>query len=223
MSLDKLKRFNGLADDEKEYIGEFVNVESFTQLRLTFYSDILLEVSIVFSPDSFSDAIVNTYKSNGSWQTLRLDIVLPYCKLVVRRISEASNRVLCVNVLARKTLDLHKEEPKKEVEEEQHEHLETEKRSKSPFRSILKRKESRGSNTMNNNNNNSNKICVYDSRLPQFVPKNAILIGGYTGGNVVFIPPPTSDKYCILAYNNGQYAWVDMEIEADHKNVSWKI
>lgn len=221
MSLDinSLKRFEPLK--ENEYIGPYVDISNWGILRLTFYSDVLMEICIQFSPDGIIHALMNTYRTNLSWQTVKIDIVLPYCRLVIKKISDAENKVLCVNVLCRKGgAEIQKVEPKKEEIKEQEPEKE-EHRSKSPFKRILKsgRRESKGSISTNQNT----KVECIDPRFLSFIPKGGILVGSFNN-TVSVIPPPNSDSYCFLTYNNGVFAWVDLDIDnTDHKNVSWKI
>ena len=85
-----------------------------------------------------------------------------------------------------------------------------------PFSRILKRCESKGSNI------NSQKVELHDSQIP-FISKNGLVIGSF-GGNLTYIPPPTSAEYCFLCYKSGEYCWVDLYPDVqDSKSVSWKI
>ena len=226
MSLDKLKLFEPLKDSSDKST-EFVNVSAYQFLRITFFADIPCTFDVIFSFDGVQTGPTQSYKVNNNWSTQKCEVILDYCKIVVRKNVELDNNLLVCNVLGRKFADKpfdnqldSKVIPSipiapAQVKEPEPEQENT--RSKSPFRSILKSRKSIDRSHQNN------KIECNDPRLPQYLPKNSVLIGSFANG-ISYVPPPTTDSYCFLVYRDNQFAWCDLDVNAvDSREISWKI
>ena len=83
------------------------------------------------------------------------------------------------------------------------------KRSKSPFRKFVAHKKEAV----------SQKIQVNDPRIPDYVSKNCILIGGFASSQLSTIPPPTRGEDSHLVYKNDTFSWEPL-IE---KKITWKV
>jgi hypothetical protein len=207
--IDKLKILTPLSGDEVSRETEYVNVSVYKYFRITSYSDIDLQLDIIFSFDGQNEGPVQINPLNHKWTTRKVEIILPYVKLrVTRAVAEIQeNKLLVVNILARSQSD----ESKKE--EEHIDHVEQVKpvepvRSKSPFSSILKRGRSNSRSESKHEQPRSDKIQVHDSRIPEFLPRNAILVGGYSNSATI-IPAPI-DNDSVLVFSSGKFVWMPL-------------
>lgn len=178
----------------------FINVDKFKYFRVTSYSDVEFQMDIVFSPDGvFEHGPIVTYSVNSRWNTRRLEILLPFMKVRLMRAQGdvLVNKILCINFLGRSGLGEieHKEEPVKEEPV-------VEQRSKSPFSGILRRGRSNSKHEPPKNE----KIIVEDHRLPNFIPRNTILVGSYN--NTATIIPSPIDNDSVLIWTDNKFQWI---------------
>ena len=184
--------------DELKIESEYVDISKYKHLRVTIFADILINVELIFSHDGILDGPVTLYKINNTWNTRKVDIILKYIKIRLSRDSvDSVNKLIVCNVIGRHGENEGVKEP------------EVEKRHKSPFKSILSRKKSSGSLNV------SSKVECSDSRLPALIPRNGLLLGGYSN-SVINVVPPLADCDYILVSRSGIIQWESLEVEDKH-------
>ena len=214
MDLDMLKIVNPLISESVRE-SDFVDVKKYKHIRLTSYSDCDLNMQVIFSFDAISEGPTTQYQLNANaWATRRIDIILPYIKVRVIKPEEVVNKMLVINALGRYT-QIESIQPR-EVENDDvpKDDYKDESRSKSPFRAFVNRKKS-GSNI-----NPSQKISVNDPRLPNFVSRNTLLVGGYSN-SIIAIPPPDPNVDSHLCFIDNKFVW--QSISEPKKTLTWKV
>lgn len=207
MEIEKLTRYTPLIDTNK-WESEYVKVVTAKELTFTTNTDVCLTMYIVFSVDGKTDGQEHKFKLPSGWSSRNMRRSLPYCKVILINETGISNDILVLSVLSDKVIKQDPEKPPAELIEDH------ETRSKSPFRSILsRRKKSIPSNILQN--------C----KVPEHVPKNALLCGDWDG-KLKVIPPPISGigEVQLLTFQNGSFEWIILsEDEKKDKNVSWRF
>ena len=185
----------------------YINVSSYKLLRITTMSDCALEMRVSFSLNGINEGPSSTYMLQPNvWMMRKCEVLLPYCRIQLIRADGVENNLLVVNVLGNR--GFIQNEPANEpvagpvVSEEEP------KRSKSPFRKFVANKKEAL----------SQKIQVNDPRIPDYVSKNCILLGGFSN-SLTTIPPPTRGEDSHLVYKNDTFSWEPLA----EKKISWKV
>ena len=201
MDLEKLKITNGLID-ETTYNTEYVNVSQYKSLSLCGISDVPLTIRFVFSVNGLDDGPADFSFVNfnpNTWTRLKTEVCLPFVKIKVENKNKLKNLTLVINTTG---LRLSFPQLQKKNEEEKIE------RTKSPFRKWA----------LHSKGKEEVKV-IPRSPLPEFLPRNAILVGSYVG-SYTFIPPPESNKNSYLCFIDGMFVWQEMP---EPKKITWKI
>ncbi len=192
----------------------WIDIRKYKHLRITSFSDCNLALDVCFSHNGMNEGPLNSFAIFANqWKTYRVDIILPFIKLRVIRSENEINTMLVINTLGRysQVNEQSKEQPVLKQESEIEEHSEV-RRAKSPFRSFVARKKS-GPLPV------AQKVEVNDARLPNFIPKNSLLVGSFAG-QISTIPPPTPNVDCYLCYIDNSFIWQPI---SDNKKITWKV
>lgn len=187
----------------------YVDVRKYKHLRITSFSDCNLSMDVCFSHNGVNEGPTSSYPLQANlWATRRVDVILPYIKIRIVRNEKDENKNLVVNVLGRYTpQDDHHDVKQEEVKVD--EEVQPQQRSKSPFRSFVSKKKPAAQVP-------SQKIQVNDPRLPEFISKNSLLVGGFSN-QIICVPAPTEDSH--LCYRDGSFVWDPLP----DKKITWKI
>jgi hypothetical protein len=214
MDLEMLKIVDPMTSDcIRESV--FVDVRKYKHIRITSFSDCELGMQIIFSYNGISEGPMSQYQLiPNNWTTRRVDIILPFIKIRVIKAEEQVNKMIVINALGRFT-PIESIQPVKENEDNDVPKDEPKDgRSKSPFRSWV------GKKINNSNHNPSQKIQVNDPRLPDYISRNSLLIGGYSN-SVILIPPPVANTDSHLCWIDNTFCW--QSINEPKKTLTWKI
>jgi hypothetical protein len=215
MNLDNLRISDAMTSD---YIREtnYVDVSKYKHLRITSFSDCDLILYISFSHDGSTTGPTYDHPMKANqWATRRVDIILPYIRLRIVRNEGVVNTMLIVNSLGRYTPESVEKIVDKPVDNEMEpvKDEQPQQRSKSPFRSLMTRKKSVVSQS-----NPSSQISVNDPRLPNYISKGCLLIGGFSG-SVITVNPPDAGVDSHLCFIDGSFVWTPIS----EKRVVWKV
>lgn len=223
MELNSLSLHNPLGD-VNTWASQYVKVLGLKELTVTTYSDVALDLTILFSINGCDSQSQNhNFKLvAGNWNSFNVRISLPWCRFKLENKSGKNNNTLIMSVLSSKKIDV--DDDKKLVEnskseESIDEHHENDGRFKSPLRNILNRRRK----------SNSHKQLPVTCKVPEYVPKGSLLIGDWSGLKVV--PPPVNiSDLQVLTCVNGIVEWCivnenekDIDTMDTIKNVSWKF
>lgn len=223
MELSALSTLTPLGDVES-WSSQYVKVLGAKELTVTTFSDCQLTLYVYFSINGFDDGQVHKFTVGSSYQTFNLRVSLPWCKFKLENCSSKINSNLIISVISCKKFDLedHKQGEDKHLDERKSGGFEEkENRYKSPLKSIFSRRKS----------NSAKQLPIGECKVPEHVPRNAILVGNWDSKLMVIPPPVNSLKETqLLAFVDNRFEWLivnEQQREDDTmdtvKNVSWKF
>ena len=190
--LDKLKI--GCVQFEEVYDTEYAKIEKYKHLRVTANSSEPVRIFVQWSYDGEEVCLENSIRlGKDKWQTEKLEVVAPYCRIRAMNGGSLTVERLVVNVLGR--YQVMSGDVKKEVKYDMDEPPKPEPRHKSPFHRFVSHKKPVES---------QNKGSMYDPRLPQVMFKNSILYVNNATNSVNTFPFPIADgnQYVLTVRNN---------------------
>ena len=136
--------------------------------------------------------------------------LLPYIKFIIKKVDNNQiNEHLIMHVMSNKVLQEQNEAPKAIVRSvESNDESKVELRSKSPFSRFKK--------------NKVKESQQVDHRMPSFVPRNSLIVGGFNN-NLISIPPPLSGVKSVLMFDGNMFYWSEIDEINNEPRISWKI
>lgn len=201
--------------DRKEFIGEYVNVSDYKELRIAYYSDVQLRLHLEFSIDKKQKGIsVSHIVPSDLWRSDTIKIVMPYLR--VRLINESFGTTINNNIVVSffshskvrfsnmsapigkiEELDIINERQSGEFQlPPSNTQYADPNRPKSPWWRKKKEKQP------------TQMVSQIDYRLPNLVMEHSVLVGGKQGRIIGY---PKGQVGNILAINErGQVQWMNI-------------
>ena len=185
----------------------YVKVDQLKALRLTTSSDIDCTLEIIFSVDTVVEGPKNSFRVSSVWSTRKVDIILPYMKIKLYKLNILDeNKHLCINFLSHNNMDTDESNADDEASSE------IESKSRSLFSSIMKRR------SRNERNEKAESKMDNQNKLPNLIPRNSLLVGGYNN-SVLTIPPPLEPNM-ILMFNGQKLEWINILSIVGEKSIN---
>lgn len=182
MDLSKLSITSSLGNTQecREKITDFVDLSDYKDLRLVAFTNSPLDLYIIHSLDGSIHGISQRYKlTAGSWRSERFELQMKYIAIQVINTSDVpnTNLVVSVNGIKRRDSILRPSDIPQDLKDK---HEAEVKSRKSPFSKFVHFKSDNSSRKPTSREN-------HDSRIPEFIPDAAFLIGS-KGNRVMFLP-----------------------------------
>lgn len=198
---------------KNEFVGDFCHVDHYKKLKVAAVSDVILQVSLEWSPDGLEPVpgirpFISSYRiPSEMWKIDFFKVFLPYCRIRVTNASGSKNNYLNLFVYPVGVNKSYKEEEKVIQPQMKQEEKNEEKIKKKLF---FSRGQSPGPNRSvkveDKVEKKDSNLPMVDYRLPQFVPRNSILTGD-KNGRISCHPVGQPGEY-LMVDSDGQVAWM---------------
>lgn len=175
---------------------EYVNVSDFKKIKFCYYSDVPINLCIIFSYNGVDEGPIysNDYLARNCWKNFEIDVCMNFVKMIITKMNNVEiNQVLHITCRGYVTRGIRVANSVNKIEEASA--VSVASSSSAPKRSFVdKLKGSPSSSSAKSN-----------IEMPQLCLPNQLFVGGKNKVNV--IPPPDKDGQTLM-FKDGAIKWV---------------